>query len=112
MTSERGLVAAPGVYFAATGRWPLLHMRSFEAVTGPIAGSSRPWVSASPASAPRCSRRPAPIASHRRFAGSRPQSALALTGIDIYYSARRRIGPVDLLDAVVEAGIAGLLSRR
>lgn len=44
--------------------------------------------------------------------GLAASSALALTGNDICYSARRRIGLVYLLDAVVEAGIAGLLSRR
>ena len=30
----RALAAGQGVYWAATGAWPLLHMRSFEAVTG------------------------------------------------------------------------------
>src|SRR3954471_23459928 len=31
----RSLTLAQGMYFAATGIWPLVHMRSFEAVTGP-----------------------------------------------------------------------------
>src|SRR3954468_7061301 len=31
------LALAQGLYFAATGIWPIVHMRSFEAVTGPKA---------------------------------------------------------------------------
>ncbi|HEX2022926.1 MAG TPA: hypothetical protein VHH36_09430, partial [Candidatus Thermoplasmatota archaeon] len=31
----RALAAGQGAYFAATGAWPLLHMPSFLAVTGP-----------------------------------------------------------------------------
>src|SRR5439155_14802188 len=33
--AARRLVLGQGAYYAATGLWPLLHMRSFEAVTGP-----------------------------------------------------------------------------
>jgi len=33
----RPLTIAQGAYFAATGVWPLVHMRSFEAITGPKA---------------------------------------------------------------------------
>src|SRR3954463_8414121 len=38
MRSDEGrsaLAIAQGVYFAATGIWPIVDMRSFEAVTGP-----------------------------------------------------------------------------
>ena len=34
---RRQLAIAQGVYFAATGVWPLIDMRSFERVTGPKA---------------------------------------------------------------------------
>jgi hypothetical protein len=32
---ERAVLAAHAIYFAVTGLWPLIHYRSFEAVTGP-----------------------------------------------------------------------------
>ncbi len=32
---ERGLASGQGALYVATGVWPLLHMPSFEAVTGP-----------------------------------------------------------------------------
>jgi hypothetical protein len=35
MTEHRRVALAQGIYFAGTGVWPLLHMPSFEAVTGP-----------------------------------------------------------------------------
>src|SRR5438067_11801258 len=33
--ATRSVAIAQGAYFVATGIWPLLHMPSFEAVTGP-----------------------------------------------------------------------------
>ena len=35
MNATQRIALAQGAYFAATGVWPLVHMRSFEAVTGP-----------------------------------------------------------------------------
>ena len=34
-SARRRLAIGQGLYFAATGVWPLVHMRSFERVTGP-----------------------------------------------------------------------------
>jgi hypothetical protein len=114
MNTDRKLLAAQGAYFTATGVWPLIHMRSFEAVTGPkvdrwlvkTVGLCITCIGATLLAASRANRVTPEI---RGLAAS---SALALTGIDVYYSARRRISPVYLLDAAVEVGIAGLLSRR
>ena len=37
MLSQRDVAFSQGVYFLATGIWPLVHMESFEAMTGPKA---------------------------------------------------------------------------
>ena len=37
MLSQRDVAFSQGVYFLATGIWPLVHMGSFEAMTGPKA---------------------------------------------------------------------------
>ena len=93
-----------GVYYLLTGVWPLFSMRTFEAVTGPklehwlvktvgllvgVVGGVillAIWLD--------------------RFT---PEvvllavgSAIALTGIDVYYVTVRRISPIYLADAVAE----------
>lgn len=37
MLSQRDVAFSQGVYFLATGMWPLLHLESFESMTGPKA---------------------------------------------------------------------------
>ena len=37
MLSQRDVAFSQGVYFLATGIWPLLHLESFESMTGPKA---------------------------------------------------------------------------
>ena len=37
MLSQRDVAFSQGVYFLATGMWPLLHLQSFESMTGPKA---------------------------------------------------------------------------
>lgn len=94
---------AQGAYFFATGLWPILHMRSFEAVTGRktdrwlvktvgaliaviggalVAGAQRP-----------------PDASLRILGGA---SAAALAVVDLNYVARGVIPLVYLVDAIPE----------
>jgi hypothetical protein len=34
-TTRRGIALCQGLYYLATGIWPLVHMRSFTAITGP-----------------------------------------------------------------------------
>jgi hypothetical protein len=110
----KALGMAQGAFFVATGLWPIVHMRSFEAVTGPktdkwlvktlggliaavggaivVGGSERA--------------RMLPVLA----AGA----AAALGTADVVYVAKKRISPVYLLDAVVEAGLVGawLLATR
>jgi hypothetical protein len=111
MTRERALLGTQGAYFALTGIWPLLHMRSFEAVTGPKAdrwlvktvGLTIACIGGTLLAAARNDRVTPEIR------GLAAGSAAALACIDIFYSAVGRISPIYLADAAVEAGlIAGL----
>lgn len=96
-----------GVYFAATGMWPLVHMRYFEAVTGPkmdtwlvrtvgvlVAIVGGVLVSA---------------AARDRVTGELTAlgvgSAAGLGAIDTVYASRGRISRIYLADAVLEAAL-------
>jgi hypothetical protein len=107
--AERGLAWGQGGLYVATGVWPILHMRSFEAVTGPkrerwlvrtvgvlvtVLGATLAFGAAR--------RRVTP---ELRLLGA--ASAVALAGVDVWYAGvRRRISPVYLADAVVELALA------
>lgn len=107
----RAVAAAQGLYYLATGLWPLLSARSFQRVTGPkkdlwlvktmgalVAGAGV-LIAAGAArkTLPRDASRLAVL-----FAG-------VLGGAEAYYAARRVISKVYGLDAVLEA--AFLLRR-
>ncbi|HET9529931.1 MAG TPA: hypothetical protein VFQ92_06240 [Blastocatellia bacterium] len=98
-----------GGYFLATGIWPLVDIRSFQAVTGPktdqwlvktvgvlvgviggvlIAAGARRRVTA-------------------EVSALAVGSAAGLTAIDVVYVAKRRISPIYLLDAVAEIALIG-----
>jgi hypothetical protein len=103
------LTVAQGAFYGATGVWPIAHMRSFEAVTGP---KKEDWlvktvggliaVVGGAVAAAGARKRVTP-----EIAGLAAASALFLAGIDIVYVARGRIRPVYLLDAAAELAIAG-----
>jgi hypothetical protein len=108
-TRKDSLAIAQGVYFAATGIWPLVHMRSFEAVTGPkvdkwlvrtvgvlVAVVGGVLISAG-------ARRRVTPETIALAAGC----AAGLGGIDTYYAAKGRISPVYLADAVLEGALVG-----
>lgn len=92
-----------GVYFLLTGVWPLISMRTFEAVTGPkvdrwLVKTVGVLVAVIGASLLADARRPS--------RGSRMLgigSAAGLGGVDVVYSLRGRISKIYLLDAVLEA---------
>src|SRR4051794_20158365 len=101
------LSLAQGVYFLLTGVWPLLSMRSFEAVTGPKVDD---WL------VKTVGVLVAVIGGVLVLAGVRGQapvevialavgSALGLTGIDAWYVAGKVIPPIYLGDAVAELGL-------
>jgi hypothetical protein len=106
-SEHRGrLVAyAQGGYYLVTGVWPLLHIRSFEWVTGPkvdrwlvkVAGALISVIGSAIG-----------VASWRRrltpeIALLAMGSSVALATVDVVYVARRRIRWVYQLDAVVQA---------
>jgi hypothetical protein len=107
--AARALALGQGLYFGVTGLWPILHLRSFEAVTGPkpegwlvkTVGGLLSVVGVTL------------VASSRRRAVSRESallaagSAMALAAVDVWYAGvRRRISPVYLADAPIELALA------
>jgi hypothetical protein len=102
-----------GLYYLVTGVWPLLSMRTFEAVTGPkvdrwLVKTVGILVGVIGAVLFVAARRPAPAPEVPLLAAG---SAAGLGAVDVIYSARGRISPVYLLDAVLEAAlIAGWIA--
>lgn len=104
---KRALVVQ-GVYFLLTGIWPLVSMRTFEAVTGPkvdrwLVKTVGVLIAVIGASLLADARRPS-----RGSAVLGIGSAAGLGGVDVVYSLRGRISKIYLLDAVLEAGLVGL----
>jgi hypothetical protein len=99
-----GLAVAQGAYDVVTGVWPIVHLRSFEAITGPklegwlvkTVGALIAVVGGTLLSA-GLRRRVSPEVM-LLAAGS----AAALGAVDVVYASRRRISPVYLLDAFAE----------
>jgi hypothetical protein len=109
MFTRSQLTLAQGAFYAVTGIWPILHMRSFEAVTGPKAdrwlvktvGGLLTVAGVAMWQAGR-SRRVTP-----EIVTVAAGSAAVLTAIDVVYVSKGRISPVYLLDAVAEVGLIG-----
>ncbi len=96
-----------GGFYVATGLWPILHLRSFEWVTGPklegwlvkTVGALITVMGGTLLAAGRSGR----VTPEVRLLGV--AGAVAFTLVDVIYTAKRRISPVYLLDAVAEAGL-------
>jgi hypothetical protein len=99
-----------GAYYLATGLWPLLSIRTFQAVTGPKMDR---WL------VKTVGVLIAVIGTVLILAGIRHEfgleivvlafgSAIGLTGIDVWYVARKVIAPIYLLDAVAELTLIAL----
>jgi hypothetical protein len=103
----RTLAASQGLFYAVSGLWPVVHMRSFEAVTGPkvdrwlvrTTGGLLSVIGAALCSAARRER----VTPELRALGA--GSAGVLAAIDVTYVARKRISPVYLLDAAVQLAL-------
>ena len=110
---ERLLVTAAtaqGGYFVATGLWPLVHMPSFELVTG---RKREDWLVKTVGGVVAVIGGVLLDAARKRRVGRTAAtlaigSAAVLAGVDVVYVAQRRISPVYLLDAAVELGLVGL----
>jgi hypothetical protein len=104
-----------GTLYVVTGVWPLLHMRSFELVTGPkrdkwLVNTVGLLVAVQGAIVLRA-------ATKARAEGVLSElaigSALALAAIDIRYVIPGRISRIYLVDAILEVALAvGWLFRR
>ena len=99
-----------GLVWLVSGLWPVLHLRSFEWITGPkvdkwlvrTVGLLVTVVGAVLLGAHQRNRVTPEI---QMLATG---SALSLTAIDLFYVFKRRISPVYLLDAVLELGLIAL----
>ncbi len=109
--NRRHILRAQGSYFVVTGLWPIVHMASFEAVTGPkvddwlvkMVGLLAAVIGGTLYLAAQRARQTAEIL------GLAISSAMAFTIIDVWYSLTGRISPIYLADAVVEIGIVAML---
>jgi hypothetical protein len=121
--SGRGLSAVAtvqGVFYLATGVWPLVHIDSFQSVTGP---KTDLWLVDTVGLLVAVIGGVLLIAAARRRVTAEVGllavgAALALAGIDVVFVNRGAILPVYLADAAVEAmlvtwwGLAWLTRRR
>ncbi len=97
-----------GVYFAVTGLWPLVHLPSFLAVTGPKVDL---WLVRTVGTLVLAMGAALLVAGLEREAGVSWLllgwgSALGLAVIDVWYVLRGRIRRIYLADAVVELALA------
>lgn len=106
------LARLQGFYFLLTGVWPLLNMRTFEAVTGPkvdrwLVKTVGVLVGVIGLSLLRAERRPSATTTTLAVG-----SAAGLGAIDLIYASRGRISRVYLLDAVLELLLLLAWARR
>jgi hypothetical protein len=107
------ILTVQGAYFVVTGLWPVVHMPSFEAITGPkvddwlvkMVGLLAAVIGGTLYTAARGRNRSYEILLLAIA------SALAFTMIDTWYSVTGRISLIYLADAVVEIAIVVLLVR-
>lgn len=98
---------AQGWFYLLTGLWPLVHMGSFEAVTGPKVDR---WLVQTVGAEVAVIGAVLTLAGRRRATGPEIRllgagSAVALAAVDVIFVARGRISPVYLLDALAELAL-------
>jgi hypothetical protein len=108
---RRRALAAMAAYYVATGAWPILHMRSFEAITGPKRDKWLVKTVGTLAIANGC----ALAFGLRRERVSEETAALAVCSalafsiVDIAFVLRGRIPAIYLADVPVELALAALI---
>lgn len=98
------LAVAQGAFYLATGLWPIIHLPSFEAVTGE---KTDKWLVKTVGALIAVSGAAMTVAGLRRrvtpeIALLAAGSASALAAVDVHYTRRGIIPPVYLLDAAAE----------
>jgi hypothetical protein len=95
----RKAALAQGIFYVATGLWPIVHMRSFEAVTGPKVDT---WL-AQTVGGLIAAVGLALLVDESKTLGI--ASAATLGAADAYFAGKGRISKVYLGDAAVEAAL-------
>jgi len=109
-----GLLTGQGLYYMLTGLWPIISIRSFEAVTGPktdhlpTGRDSDHWLIMTVSVLVLAIAFALLIGAWKRRATAELKvlaiaAALGLAAIDVIYVVRQVIAPVYLIDAVIEA---------
>jgi energy-converting hydrogenase Eha subunit E len=105
---RRWLLGFQAGYYVLTGVWPLIHLPSFEAVTGP---KTDDWLVHMVGLLAAAIGVPLGMAAMRDRSRVREvvvlavTSALAFAAIDLWYGITGRISPIYLADAVVQLGL-------
>ena len=107
------LARLQAVFYIVTGIWPIVSIRSFEAITGPKVDR---WLVKTVGILVAIIESALALASRRRAFPPEvvlvaAASAGALATIDTVYVAKRRISPVYLLDAVAELALVAGWAR-
>jgi hypothetical protein len=109
MPRDRSAILAlgQGLYYLVTGVWPLVSLRTFEAVTGPKVDR---WLVKTVGVLVSVIGGVLLLAGRRRRVEPEPAllaaaSAAGLAAIDTVYATRGRISKIYLLDAVVEVAL-------
>jgi hypothetical protein len=105
---RRRLIAFQAAYYLATGLWPLVHLPSFEAVTGPktddwlvhMVGLLAGVIGAALGVAAAHDRHRAP-----EIVVLAAGAALAFAGIDLWYVLNGPISAIYLADALIELAL-------
>ncbi len=111
MRSREGvltLARVQALFYLVTGVWPILHIGSFEAITGP---KTDRWLVRTVGGLVAVTGLGLAVAGRRgrvapEAAAIAAGEAAVLAAIDVVYVAKRRIAPVYLLDAAVELPLA------
>ena len=110
MSLARLAPTVQGSIYVASGLWPIVHLRSFEQVTGPkvdgwlvkTVGGLLAVTGASLIAGGTVRRPPSAL----RMLGLGTAAVLAL--VDVVYASRRRISKVYLADAALQAALGAL----
>ena len=106
-TATRGLLLAHGLFYLVGGAWPVVSIRSFEAVTGAktdnrLVKTTGLLVTVIGATLASAARKEKPGSEIKILAIG---SAASLAAVDFYYVAKRRIPPVYLCDGLAELAL-------